>query len=834
MLRLLGHERRRHVLASNEMTEQSAISGGALPGEMAAALLRIQREISTAGSNTLALTQKIADRTVEITPADRSLVGFIDSDDLVITAAGGAAGLKVGLRIPAATGFLADCVRKRAPVPCELDEAGFTTAEGYTEIFHGAYAVPLVGSSEVFGILIARAKPGAAFGPSSLYVLQMLAGMLSAALISARMVQENEALVAARTRALSQVRLREQRLRALIENAGDPIVIVDSTMKTLYTSPATERVTGFKPGETRGQELATVHPDDIPLAQNLLKLILDSPGKPVRSEIRVRHRDGRWLHLETISTNLLDNPAVGGIVVNLRDVTEQKRTHESEARLAAIVESSDDAVIGTDLEGNILTWNPGAERIYGYVLSEVLGLKAGFMSAPGEQVDVNAVVREANVAGVTAHFETTRVRKDGRRVLVAVSVSPIRDKDKRIIGAAGISRDVTEHRRLEGEFRQAQKMEAIGRLAGGIAHDFNNILTAISANAELAMEDLAPGHPVREDLAEIRRAGSRAASLTRQLLAFSRKQVLQPQTINLNTIVQSVEEMLRRVIGEDVVLAPELMPNLSFVRADPTQIEQVLMNLAVNARDAMPKGGRLTISTLDVECTDEIRPEDMAAGPYVMLKVSDTGIGMDEKTRARIFEPFFTTKEPGKGTGLGLSTVYGIVRQSGGFITLDSELDKGTSFQLYLPRADEPERNHGPDSGEHSQVTGGSETLLLVEDEAAVRAPLKRALERLGYNVLTASDGIEAMGIARTSEITIHMLVSDVVMPGMGGRELADNLRTLNPALPVLFMSGHSDEAVASHGTLAKGAAFMAKPFAIQTMVQRIREILDAAGEKPA
>ncbi len=821
-------------MAINELIEQSSISGGMLPGEMAAALLRIQREISTAGSNTLTLTQKIADRVVEITPADRSLVGFIDSDDLVITAAGGAAGLKVGLRIPAATGFLADCVRKRAPVPCELDEAEFTTAEGYSEIFHGAYAVPLVGSSEVLGILIARAKPGTAFGPAGLYALQMLAGMLTGALISARMMQENEGLVAARTRALAQVRLREQRLRALIENAGDPIVIVDSTMKTLYTSPATERVTGFKPGEMRGHDLASVHPDDIPLAQNLMKLILESPGKPVRSEIRIRHRDGRWLHLETISTNLVDNPAVGGIVVNLRDVTEQKRTHESEARLAAIVESSDDAFIGTDIDGHILSWNPGAERLYGYVQSEVMGKKTEFMTAPGEPIDVNAIFHETTTAGVTAHFEITRLRKDGRRVLVSVSVSPIRDKDGKIIGAAGISRDVTEHRRLEDEFRQAQKMEAIGRLAGGIAHDFNNILTAISANAELAMEDLTPDHPVREDLAEIRRAGTRAAALTRQLLAFSRKQVLQPQTINLNKIVLSVEEMLRRVIGEDVTLVPELIPNLAFVRADPTQLEQVLMNLAVNARDAMPQGGRLTISTQNVECTDEIRPEDLAAGPYVMLEVADTGVGMDEKTRARIFEPFFTTKEPGKGTGLGLSTVYGIVRQSGGFITLDSERDKGTSFKLYLPRAEDDGGKQGIVSGEHSQVKGGTETLLLVEDEASVRTPLKRALERLGYNVLTASNGIEAMGIARTSEIKIHMLVSDVVMPGMGGRELADNLRTLNPTLPVLFMSGHSDEAVASHGTLAVGASFIAKPFAIQTMVRRIREILDQEAPKPA
>lgn len=819
-------------MAPTEMREPLQ-SPPELPGSLAAALLRIQREISAAGSNTLALTQKIADRAVEITPADRSLVGFIDNDDLVITAAGGAAGLKVGLRIPAATGFLADCVRKRAPVPCELDEDEFTTAEGYTEIFHGAYAVPLVGAREVLGILIARAQPGTAFGPSALYALQMLAGMLTSAIISARMVQENEALVLARTRALEQVRLRELRLRALVENASDPIVIVDERMRTLYSSPATEKVTGYSQGEMRGRELSVVHQDDLELAQKLMKLILESPGQPVRGELRVIHRDGRCLCLETVATNLLDNPAVGGIVVNLRDVTEQKRTHESEARLAAIVESSDDAVISADLDGKIISWNPGAERLYGYTQAEALGKSPSFTTAPGESIEMDAIIRDATTAGVTAHFETARIRKDGRKVLVSVGVSPIRDKDGKIIGAAGISRDVTEHRRLEDEFRQAQKMEAIGRLAGGIAHDFNNILTAISANAELAMADLPANHPVREDLAEIRRAGTRAAALTRQLLAFSRKQVLQPQTINLNTIVHSVEEMLHRVIGEDVTLVPDLTPNISFVRADPTQLEQVLMNLAVNARDAMPRGGRLTIATRNVETADKaLLAEGMSPGSYVLLEVSDTGIGMDAKTRARIFEPFFTTKDPGKGTGLGLSTVYGIVRQSGGFITLESERDKGTSFKLYFPQAEESSRKHGPNSGEHPEVRGGHETLLLVEDEAAVRTPLKRALERLGYRVLAAANGIEALSIARTAESPIHMLVSDVVMPGMGGRELADSLRALDPSLPVLFMSGHSDDAVASHGSLAMGAAFMAKPFAIRSMVQRIREVLDAVEQQ--
>lgn len=816
-------------MAAKELSDDTAKSAGELPADMAAALLRIQREISTAGSNVLTLTQKIADRAVEITNADRAFVGIIDSDDLVITAAGGAAGLKVGLRIPAASGFLADCMRTGVPVPFDMEDTRFTTAESYSDIFHGAYAVPLVTASEALGILIARPVPGTELGSSGLYALQMLAGMLASAMVAARMVQENEALVLAHTRALEQVRLRELRHRALIENAADPIVIVDREMKTIYSSPATARVSGYSPGEMKGREMSAVHPDDVPRAQAIMKKVIESPGVPIRSEMKTLHRDGHWIDLETVATNLLDNPAVHGIVVNLRDVTEEKRSNESIARLAAIVESSDDAVIGTDLDGKIIAWNPGAERMYGYTMAEVIGKRPDILTAPEAPLDVNAIIRDATVSGVTAHFESVRKRKDGRRILVSVSVSPIRDKNGRIIGSAGIARDVTEHRRLEDEFRQAQKMEAIGRLAGGIAHDFNNILTAISANAELAMEDLPGDHPVREDLAEIKRAGTRAAALTRQLLAFSRKQVLQPQTINLNAIVHSVEEMLRRVIGEDVTLTPDLEPNLAFVRADPTQLEQVLMNLAVNARDAMPRGGRLTIATRNIECNGELAlPDDMPEGSYVLLEVSDTGVGMDAKTRTRIFEPFFTTKEPGKGTGLGLSTVYGIVRQSGGFIRLESERDVGTSFKLYFPKVEETEGKRGIGSGEYQKVEGGSETLLLAEDESIVRIPLQRALERLGYTVLTASNGVEALAIARTTERTIDMLVSDVVMPEMGGRELADSLRAMNRSLPVLFMSGHSDEAVASHGALAEGAAFIAKPFAIQSMVRRIREVLDS------
>jgi nitrogen-specific signal transduction histidine kinase/CheY-like chemotaxis protein len=402
-----------------------------------------------------------------------------------------------------------------------------------------------------------------------------------------------------------------------------------------------------------------------------------------------------------------------------------------------------------------------------------------------------------------------------------------------VIGLIGISRDVTELNRLEEQFRQAQKMEAVGRLAGGVAHDFNNLLTGINGYCELVFNRLRADDPSRELLAEIRKCGERAATLTRQLLAFSRKQVLQPQVVSLNTLLGELLKLLKRLIGEDIELA--LVPGaaLGLAKVDPGQFEQAVINLAVNARDAMPRGGRLTIETHNAELAEgyaerypEVRP-----GRYVLVVVRDSGQGMDEATKARIFEPFFTTKEPGKGTGLGLAMVYGFVKQSGGHIEVESEPGRGATFKVYLPRAEEttPSAKSSPSL---LQMPKGTETVLLVEDEDAVRALSKLVLQSSGYTVLEARDGQEGVWVAQQHQGPIHILVTDLVMPRLSGQQLAVLLVQARPHLRVLFMSGYTDEAVLRHGVFEADAAFLQKPFNAIGLARKVREVLDAEEER--
>jgi nitrogen-specific signal transduction histidine kinase/CheY-like chemotaxis protein len=392
-------------------------------------------------------------------------------------------------------------------------------------------------------------------------------------------------------------------------------------------------------------------------------------------------------------------------------------------------------------------------------------------------------------------------------------------------------------RSSEDQLRHAQKMEAIGGLAGGIAHDFNNILTAIRTYNNFLLEDLPEGHTSRREAAGIAKAVDHAANLTRQLLAFSRRQVLQPKVINLNSLVPGIEKMLRRLIGEDILFATVLHPRLGNVRADPGQIEQVIVNLAVNARDAMPKGGRVTIETRNVEL-DESYAEDhpgVTPGRYVMLAVTDTGVGMDEETRARIFEPFFTTKVRGKGTGLGLATVYGIVQQTGGHIWPYSEPGKGTTMRVYLPRVDEPADPLERPGEAPLELLRGSETILLVEDEAPVRSVTRQLLERNGYTVLEAADGAAALALVDGGSGGRHLdlLLTDVIMPGMSGRELAGELQARRPDLRVLYMSGYTDDAVVRHGMLEPGLAYLEKPFRPATLLRKVREVLQQGPTNP-
>jgi len=415
------------------------------------------------------------------------------------------------------------------------------------------------------------------------------------------------------------------------------------------------------------------------------------------------------------------------------------------------------------------------------------------------------------------------------------SAVPLRALDGGIIGAIALQQDITDQRageealrRSEEQLRHSQKLEAIGQLAGGIAHDFNNLLTGILSYSELVLQELRPDDPIRGDIEQIRHAGQRAAGLTRQLLAFGRRQVLQPRVLSLNACVGEVDGMLRRLVGADVTLESELDPGLWHVLADPGQLEQVLVNLVINARDALPDGGRVTVTTanLHLTATDDARGNGVRPGAYVTLSVSDTGVGMDVPTQARIFDPFFTTKESGQGTGLGLSTVYGIVEQSGGHIEVESAPGQGATFTIFLPRhTGALAAAAGPT--DRRSFPRGTETLLLVEDEAAVRSSARRLLERHGYTVIEARHGAEALRIIEAGDRAVDLVITDVVMPEMGGRELVERLRTRHPGVKVLFMSGYSERAVASDGVMPPGTGFVEKPFTIEQLTRRTRELLD-------
>src|SRR3989454_581003 len=533
-----------------------------------------------------------------------------------------------------------------------------------------------------------------------------------------------------------------------------------------------------------------------------------------------------------VAVDRLAEPAVGAIVVNFRDVSERRTAEaalrESEERYRTLVEGVRDIIFALSREGTIASLNPAFETITGWRREAWVGQPFERLVHP-EDLPLALELLGRVVRGELRPASQFRVRTAKGDYRVGEFSATPQLHEGRLVGILGIGRDVTERVQLEQQLRQGQEMEAVGRLAGGIAHDFNNILTAITGYADLLLEDLAATDPRRQDADEIHKAADRAAGLTRQLLAFSRQQVLQPTVLEVNKLVSDLEKMLRRLLGEDVELSTRLAPTTGRVKADPGQLEQVVMNLAVNARDAMPNGGKLTLETANVDL-DEAYAADhypARAGPFVMLAVSDTGIGMSEETQVHMFEPFFTTKEKGKGTGLGLATVYGIIKQSGGFIWVYSEVGHGTTFKLYLPRVEELAERAAAPAPARTRPARGTETVLVVEDEAPVRNVARQVLERHGYTVLEAPSAEAALDIATRYSGTIHLLLTDVVMPGLNGRELASRLVDLRPDARVIFMSGYTDDAVTRHGVLEPGSAYVQKPFTPDAIARRVREVLD-------
>jgi PAS domain S-box-containing protein len=512
-----------------------------------------------------------------------------------------------------------------------------------------------------------------------------------------------------------------------------------------------------------------------------------------------------------------------GVVGMSYDVTAQHATDRALAELGAIVASTDEAIIGKSLDGTVTSWNAGAERVYGYSSGEIVGQSISLLIPDHRADELPAILDRIGRGEAVPPYETVRVRKDGRQIDVALTVSPIKDSRGTLIGASTIARDITDRTKLEAQLRQSQKLESIGSLAGGIAHDFNNILLVIRGHSAVLLDDVSDQR-LRASILQIDRAAERAAEFTHQLLAFSRQQVLRPQVVDLNSLVDETLQLVSRMLDKDIVIDRQLKEQLNLILIDRSQLTQAILNLVVNARDAMPDGGTLTIRTanVDLDADYAAEHEDVIPGSYVLLQVTDSGIGVDPLDQARIFEPFFTTKE--QGTGLGLAGVFGLVKQSRGHIWVYSEPHMGTTFKLYFPVTGEKQSVTA--EPEALQSLDGDETILLVEDTDMVRSLVAATLESFGYTVLAAASGAEALEIAEARLEPIELLMTDVVMPRMNGRELAERLLAKHPDMKVLFTSGYPADTIIRHGISESRTAFLEKPYLPADLARKIREVI--------
>ena len=621
-----------------------------------------------------------------------------------------------------------------------------------------------------------------------------------------------------------------------VEQSPASVVITDTDGTIEYVNPKFTRVTGYSPDEVLGMNPRILKSGEQPpeVYRELWETI--TAGREWRGEFHNRRKDGElFWEFASISPIVDERGKITHFVAVKEDITERKRAEEaltrSELLFRSLIENALDIIAVVEPGGAVRYVSPSVERLLGHDPARAGDLNVFELIHPDDLAEAQVRFRRTLETGTRFEQIEFRVRHaDGSwRTLSMIGKPSPPDTGTR--GLIINARDVTERQQLEAQFRQAQKMEAVGRLAGGIAHDFNNLLTAIMGYAELAAGRLNPEDPSRIELDEIDKAARRAADLTRQLLAFSRKQVLQPRVIDLNRVVSDTDNMLRRLIGEDIELVTLLEDGLGPVRADTSQIEQVLLNLAVNSRDAMPAGGKLTIETSEVELGESYSAFhfDVPPGRYVRLAVSDTGSGIDAETLSHVFEPFFTTKGVGRGTGLGLSTVYGVVKQSGGHVTVYSEPGVGTTFKIYLPLVEDvPESRHEPPR--QPGLADGTETIFVVEDEEAVRRLACRALEGRGYKTLLAAGADEALRVCEGYAGEIHLMLTDVVLPLVSGRELARRVAALRPRMKVLFMSGYTDDAIVQHGVLDAGTPFLQKPFTPRSLAEKVREVLDAGG----
>ena len=631
------------------------------------------------------------------------------------------------------------------------------------------------------------------------------------------------------------LRESESRFQRMLSGVPDMISVHSPGMDILYSNwagfaavPESSRILHTKCYRTyRGF-------DDI-CPDCLAKTVLDT-RQPMQTESRLA--DGTWVDLRVIPIFDKDQN-IEMFMEWVRDITERKRVEEdlreSEEKYRGLFESLVDGVAESDLEGRILSCNPAYLRMTGHSEEEIRHLRYRDLTPDKWHATDAHHVKQTLERGYSDLYEKERLRKDGTTIPISMRIWLKTDKHGRPAGFWGIIRDISdrfhaqqEREKLQHQLHQAQKMESIGRLAGGVAHDLNNLLSPILGYSEMLLEDLPGTDPRNGQMKEIVRAGSRAQDLVSQLLAFCRKQPLQFQAMDINALLQDFEKLLRRTLREDISLQWEMDPSLPHIQGDTGQLEQVIMNLAVNAQDAMPQGGALSIKTAAMELDGSAAKEkgDVAAGPYVMLAISDTGAGMDANTIDHMFEPFFTTKEKGKGTGLGMATAYGIIKQHGGSIRVYSEPGIGTTIKIYLPAATESMQERPP-RPQAQPAAKGSETVLLAEDDQQVRELAAIALERYGYKVFAAANGRDAQAIAEGLEEPIHLLLTDVIMPDMNGKELFEQISRFRPEVRVLFMSGYTDDVIAHHGGIDAGIPFIGKPFNLKGLAERVRSVLD-------
>ncbi|MFN2531332.1 MAG: response regulator [Pyrinomonadaceae bacterium] len=790
---------------------------------------------------------KLADAALQQTDADEVSVLLPTSDgkELYVAAVRGENRQRLlGERVPLDETISSWVAREREALMLEgeIEDDRFRAFWPRPEIT-SAISVPMQVANKFVGTInlnaVNRPRP---FTAGQMKALSILASTAGAAIETAALY--------------SQLQRAEENYRSIFENAVEGIFQTTTEGTFLSANPAMARMLGYKSAQDLLNDANCVSRGfffNTEARKNFQQQVKEF-GQLRGFETQHRRKDGTLIwcseSVRVVTNNEGEILYYEGIA---EDISERKRAESEKARLISELKGERRRL------NNIIAGVPGivfeawgapssdhhhtdfvsdyVEAMLGYSVEEWLQTPAFWLSIihPDDKERIELETSENFAQTKPGMFEFRWIAKDGSIVWVRTATIVVVDDSGRPEGIRGVITDITESKRLEealrsseAQLRQSQKLEAIGKLAGGIAHDFNNLLTVIGGYSSILLGRLAKGSPHRSPVEEIKKASDRASGLTRQLLAFSRKQILHPKLLDLSAVVVDLEKMMRRLIGEDIDLFALTDPNLGKIKADPGQIEQVLLNLIVNARDAMPQGGKLTIETANAALTaDYARRYGATAGSYVMLAVSDTGCGMEKEITEQIFEPFFTTKAPGKGTGLGLSTVYGIVKQSDGHIWLYSEPGKGTTFKIFLPQWSESRETEQIDL-EHDGVTQGNETILLVEDEDQVRDILTEILQNQGYRVLIASNGPEALNIASVKNNAIHLLLTDVVMPQMSGVELAGEIVLLRPNLKILYMSGYTDDAIVRHGLLDEKLSFLQKPFDAATVARKVRQVLDS------